>query len=429
VTAENGYHQKTYYLNIERKSSSSRRHKETPQTESPWTQNNGILNYEGTPDIEKSSGKASVRLSSDDLNDAFDNASPDDTGIKKIKVNVPKVRDADGYETVLPADSITRDEENNSIEINTQLGSVTLPSDMMDDEDINGAENVSLSVSIADREGIDQETLEQIGDRPVIQLEMKADGKSYAWSNPDAPVTVSIPYTPTAEELEDPEHITVWYIDGAGNVVEVPSGRYDPETGRVTFSTTHFSHYAVAYVKKTFDDIDSVSWAKEQIEVLASKGILRGISETKYSPQTDITRADFLYFLVRTLGVNTTIEKNFEDIDDRAYYYDEIAIAKELGITKGTGNNRFNPDANITRQDMMVLTERALRMLKMIEVQGAASDLKAFSDKSLIASYAVESIASLVKEGLIIGSGDKIDPLGYTTRAEAAVFLYRIYNK
>ncbi len=77
---------------------------------------------------------------------------------------------------------------------------------------------------------------------------------------------------------------------------------------------------------------------------------------------------------------------------------------------------------------MMVLTENALRMLKKLEAQGTASDLDKFADKSLVAAYAVNGVASVVKEGLIVGSGDRINPLGKTTRAEAAAFLYRIYN-
>ena len=82
----------------------------------------------------------------------------------------------------------------------------------------------------------------------------------------------------------------------------------------MTFTTTHFSYYAVALCDKTFDDLGSVAWAKKQIEVLASKGILKGISEKEYAPQTNITRADFLYFLVRTLGVDAKVDGNFKDI-------------------------------------------------------------------------------------------------------------------
>ena len=78
---------------------------------------------------------------------------------------------------------------------------------------------------------------------------------------------------------------------------------------------------------------------------------------------------------------------------------------------------------------MMVLTERALRILQKLKKPGKASELGKFTDKSLIAAYAIDSVASIVKGGLIVGSGDKINPLGNTTRAEAAVFLYRIYNK
>ncbi|MCR4430200.1 MAG: S-layer homology domain-containing protein [Tepidanaerobacteraceae bacterium] len=56
-------------------------------------------------------------------------------------------------------------------------------------------------------------------------------------------------------------------------------------------------------------------------------------------------------------------------------------------------------------------------------------DLYKFTDKSLIASYAVEGIATLVKEGLIAGSANKINPKSNATRAEAAVLLCGIYNK
>jgi len=197
----------------------------------------------------------------------------------------------------------------------------------------------------------------------------------------------------------------------------------------VTFSTTHFSYYAIAYVQKTFGDLGSVIWAKEPIEALASKGILEGTSKTEYSPQENITRADFLCSLVRTLGVDAVVDGNFDDIRNDAYYYNEIGIAQKLGLTNGIGSNKFSPDACIIRQDMMVLTGRALRMLKKLEAQGSDSDIDRFADKSLVAAYAVNSVASVVKEGLIIGSGDTIDPLGNTTRAEAAVFLYRVYNK
>ena len=106
---------------------------------------------------------------------------------------------------------------------------------------------------------------------------------------------ISIPYTPTEEELKDPEHIVVWYIDGYGNIHSVPNGRYDPETGMVTFYVTHFSRYAIAYIKKTFDDIQ-LSAVKKEIEVL-HQGIINGRSESIFAPFDNIKRAIFWHCL------------------------------------------------------------------------------------------------------------------------------------
>jgi hypothetical protein len=78
---------------------------------------------------------------------------------------------------------------------------------------------------------------------------------------------------------------------------------------------------------------------------------------------------------------------------------------------------------------MMVLTARTLERFKALKAADDITVLGKFSDKGDIANYAAISLATLVKEDLITGSGDKVNPHAYTTRAEAAVFLYRIYNK
>jgi hypothetical protein len=344
-------------------------------------------------------------------------------------ITVPPIQGVDTYALELPGTCLCSSSAGDILTFSTDAGSITIPGNMLTGTESESPGDIGITIGEGDKSGLPGHVREAIGDRPIVQLTLTVEGEKESWSNPNAPVTVSIPYTPTQEELSDPEHIVVWYIDGEGNAVEVPNGRYDPVTGTVTFATTHFSRYAVVYVQKTFDDIGSVEWARQQIEVLASKGIVRGMTDSGYFPAVNITRADFLYSLVRTLGVDAAVEGNFDDIKGSAYYCKEIGIAKELGITSGTGDNKFCPDESITRQDMVTLTVRALDMLGMVKEQGPISGLDKFTDKSLIAGYALESIATAVKEGLIIGSGDNINPLGNTTRAEAAVFLYRIYNK
>jgi len=111
------------------------------------------------------------------------------------------------------------------------------------------------------------------------------------------------------------------------------------------------------------------------------------------------------------------------------YYYKAVGIARKLEITNGTGNNKFNPKEPITRQDMIILTARAMKLTKKLDFTRSTTVLDTFTDAGSIAPYAVDAVSTMVKEGLIHGDGKRINPLSNTLRAEAAVLMYRIYNK
>jgi hypothetical protein len=347
-------------------------------------------------------------------------------GEEMTVITVPSIPGVNAYTMSIPAASLSGSQGEGSLIFATETGSMTIPGNMLSaiDEKI-----VGITIGQGDKSGLPEKVKTAIGDRPLVQLTLTLDEVQADWNNPGAPVTVSIPYTPTEEELKDPEHIVVWYIDGNCNAVSVPSGRYDASTGTVTFATTHFSHYAVAYVTRAFDDLDNVVWAKKQIAVLAAKGIMDGKATDEFEPQAAITRGEYVSALVRVLGVNATPEGCFNDVEEGSKYYNEISIAKKLGITNGVENNEFEPDAAITRQDMLVITERALRSLSKLNETGALVDLDRFTDKAEIRDYAIASIAALVREGLVEGSNNKLNVGALATRAEAAVFLYRIYNR
>lgn len=440
VVAQDDVTIKTYLIDVIRAEKNSNEEEHSGSDNSGGVSNSGnntasnvqdlIVDANGNismnnPKLSSSTNMLSVPIGLDTLTSAFKIAKTGEGGVTTVEINIPKVQGAIAYESTLPASFLSLGDVAKAIEIKTDIADVTLPVNML--SAANGAQNVSLAIAAVDKTKLDEDVQTQIGSGSIIELNLKLDGQKVSWSNEAAPVAVSIPYTPTSDELKNPEHITVWYIDGSGNTVSVPSGRYDPVTGMVTFRTTHFSKYAVVYVQRTFSDIGSYSWAKKQIEVLASKGIISS-SEKTYYPSTKITRADYIMMLVRTLGLSADFNKNFDDIKSTDYYYKEIGIARKLGLTSGVGGNKFNPTASITRQDMIVLTEKALRSLGKISRKGSLSDLKRFRDKDRIAVYAIDSVAALVQEGLIKGGNDNINPLSGTTRAEAAVILYKIYN-
>ena len=70
-----------------------------------------------------------------------------------------------------------------------------------------------ITISRGNKSGLPANVRKAIGERPIIQLTLSLDGTQAEWNNPNAPVKVTMPYTPTAEELENPECIIVRYID------------------------------------------------------------------------------------------------------------------------------------------------------------------------------------------------------------------------
>ena len=176
-----------------------------------------------------------------------------------------------------------------------------------------------------------------------------------------------------------------------------------------------------------FTDLGSYEWAKESIYKLVEMGIVKGTSETTYSPAKDITRADYAVLLARAFQVEGTENSSgFDDVPAGAYYAKELAAAKAAGIITGVGNNCFAPGRPITREDMMVMLYRAMNR-SGYQLPGAGEDsLAAFADAAQVSGYAREAVAALVGAGVITGSNGRLQPKAHASRAEVAVMLARV---
>lgn len=140
----------------------------------------------------------------------------------------------------------------------------------------------------------------------------------------------------------------------------------------------------------------------------------------------DIARADFLVVLVNTLGINSEFTDNFDDVAEGTFYYEAVGIAKQIGLVQGVGNNNYNPESSISTQDIMVLTVRALERFHGVEKTDDTSVLDRFSDKDDISDYAVDSVATLEREGLLQGIGSTLDPRGNSNWGQALELVYHI---
>lgn len=176
-----------------------------------------------------------------------------------------------------------------------------------------------------------------------------------------------------------------------------------------------------------FIDLGGYAWAKDAINTLAEQGIVNGTSATTFAPGKNITRADFALIMVRAFKLEADAGENFADVDANAYYAQALAIGKAKGIINGIGDNKYNPNATITRQDMMTMLSRALKALGYELEAADESVLTAFADAAQISDYASEHVAIMVANGLVNGkSANSVAPNAYTTRAEVAVLFDRL---
>ncbi|HWR55621.1 MAG TPA: S-layer homology domain-containing protein [Negativicutes bacterium] len=379
------------------------------------------------PALNQSTGVAATQISSTALNAALASAVQDSAGKKTVEITVPPVQGASGYETSLPASALSSGTDT-QVAINTAVANVTLPGNMLSGTGITG--DAGLTIGTGDKSNLPDDVKAAIGDRPLIQLSLSVDGKQTDWNNPDAPVTVSVPYTPTAEELANPESVVVWYIDGKGNVVSVPNGRYDPATGTVIMDVTHFSDYAVVYNQVRFNDVTAGAWYYKPVSFIAAREITTGTGDGNFSPEARLTRGQFLVMLMKAYGIEPDVNgaANFVDAGS-TYYTGYLAAAKRLGISGGVGDNLFAPEKEITRQEMFTLLYNGLKTVGQLPQGDVGKKLSGFSDAGQVASWAQEAMALLVKTGTVSGSAGKLTPLSTTTRAEMAQVLYNLLSK
>lgn len=340
--------------------------------------------------------------------------APNGEGVKRLEIIIPQADRAKSYTIVIPSEYVSGEKAAYVLDVETPVGKFGIPSNMFKPDQLKGVQSVAFQAGV--REG-------------AAELKVNADGKPIDWVRSAVPVAMKLPYPLTAEERQGYEYMSVAYKDRNGGLVTIPSAKYDPATGEVSFNAPVSGTFHISFARKTFDDLGKHGWAKQAIEVMASKGIIKGTSPNRFTPGEAITRADFLLLLVTTLELIGESASSFSDVSQNAYYYKAVSIASELGIANGIGNGQFAPTAPISRQDMMAMIARAMEAAKKPLKKGTASDIASFADRDRIADYAMDGVASLIKDGIIIGDGSNINPKGKTTRAEGAMLMYRLYLK
>ena len=156
----------------------------------------------------------------------------------------------------------------------------------------------------------------------------------------------------------------------------------------------------------SYSDVRPTDWYAEAVEYVSVQGLMTGVGNGKFSPDTSVTRAMVWMVLARMAGENT---------DGGATWYAKAqAWAMETGVSDGT-----NPTGSITREQLAA-------MLYRFEGSPAVSgNLNAYPDANEVSDWAVDAMVWATQEGIINGIGGKLSPKTGATRAQLATMLMR----
>lgn len=169
----------------------------------------------------------------------------------------------------------------------------------------------------------------------------------------------------------------------------------------------------------TFKDIEKIG-ARADIEFLASRYVVYGTTESTYTPNKNITRAQFGVMIARALNLTATEETSIQDIKGKNYE-NEIQALHEAGITKV--DNKFNPNAPLTREHAAAFMYRVMEYIQKEEVE--AVKVSTFKDKASIGKEYMTAVATLQALEIMEGSNGKFSPKAHLTRAQMAKILRR----
>jgi len=161
-------------------------------------------------------------------------------------------------------------------------------------------------------------------------------------------------------------------------------------------------------------------YAQDDILALSSKGWMIGVSSVSFAPNRTLTRAEAAIVMVRALGLEN--ETPCEPYADTVNHYarDMIGIAKRYQIMLGVGNNKFEPNMPLTREQMVMILDRVLVLPK----PAGSNPFKDISPEKNPLSY--EAILRLASNDIVKGSIDgNFVPNGLVKRGEMAAFINR----
>ncbi len=285
------------------------------------------------------------------------------------------------------------------------------------EEAINASMNIELTVKGALRKAagyVNGTSITTIsGSGGYTREKYESDGIKIKTSKLGEIVLYTMAATPTPTPTPTP-------VNPGGGTTTVPSGG-----GQSSGTTNRPNQPEQQPQGSKFSDVIG-HWAAKEIQAMANRGIVSGVTETTFEPDREITRAEFATLVVKALNLKSTVSAGFTDVAEGAWYAQYVNAAANAGLISGYAGE-FRPEDAITREEMAVI------IVKTYQFQGGKTEsgkISEFSDKDQIADWAVTYADQAISTGFISGMTENtFGPKVLATRAQATAVLYRMLNR
>ncbi|MDM8534264.1 cadherin-like beta sandwich domain-containing protein, partial [Clostridiaceae bacterium HSG29] len=244
-------------------------------------------------------------------------------------------------------------------------------------------------------------------------------------SNIECEIPITLLYN--SSTVMNSEKIAVFHYDEETGNWQYVGGKVSLD-GKIMFEATHFSKYAVREYNRTFDDIQG-HWAQNDIEILASKKITNGVSNTEFAPEREVTNAEFVVLLSRIFNLeNSPNSAHFMDVPYDAWYKKNLSNAKNARMLIDSYEYYFYPDDPIKREDMAnILVNSYFYYTNSDESDIFITQNVRFNDEGAILQKLKNKVAISNALGLINGDDlGNFNPENGATRAEASAVIKRL---
>ncbi len=364
--------------------------------------------------------------------------APDKTKGDTLEIRPPEQVKAAHYEVEIPSDLLAKPEcKGKGLAFVTGEAAITLPPGSVDLGEVRklaaDAKVKMVVQKVGETEARELLKAAASGQAPagdVFEFDLKAVAGSGSQAREQGiplsrPVLVAAAFN--SAKVGDGDRSRLGLYRHEGKAWAYRKSWVKPGADQVVGQLYSFSKYTVMAYRKRFTDTAS-HWAYADVDVMASKHVVKGVSATAFNPDGKVTRAEFAAMVVRALGLPEAPDAaTFSDVPAGAWYAGVVGAAAKAGVVTGMGDGTFRPNDRISREQMAVMVARALKAAgKSVSPERVSAILAGFSDRGRISAWAREGVAAAADAGVVKGlPNGSFAPKAEATRAEAAAMLKR----